>query len=212
MSHVRHTARLLRHRGRPDLAHELHPNPQPEHQEGGHGDNEEEDDDVDPVARKEYEVGPEHAGDGPGRAKVGHEPAGIGRDLRDRRREAAAEVEQQKRAGPEAVLDVVAEDPEVEQVAAEVPEAAVHEHRREHREVDQRRVARPAALREVRGRADLGRRVEFGDGPVVDEVDAGRDLGRDEAPGVRECGVGDLVREHGDVGEDEQDRDHGGAV
>ena len=31
----------------------------------------------------------------------------------------------------EPVLDVVAEDPEIEQVAADVPQPAVHEHRRE---------------------------------------------------------------------------------
>ena len=49
------------------------------------------------------------------------------------RRKAADQIEHQECSVPEPVLDVVAEDPEVEHVAAEVHPAGVHEHRREDR-------------------------------------------------------------------------------
>ena len=48
--------------------------------------------------------------------------------------DARGQVEQQEAPVAELVLDVVAENPEIEQVAGRVPEAAVHEHRSEHRQ------------------------------------------------------------------------------
>ena len=48
--------------------------------------------------------------------------------LGERRRDAAEQIEDQELHVPEAVLDVVAEDPQVQHVAAEVQPAAVHEH------------------------------------------------------------------------------------
>ena len=48
--------------------------------------------------------------------------------LGERRGDAAEQIEDQELHVPEAVLDVVAEDPQVEHVAAEVQPAAVHEH------------------------------------------------------------------------------------
>ncbi len=46
---------------------------------------------------------------------------------------------------PEGVLDVVAEDPQVEHVAADVEEAAVQEHRREYRQHGRRELHGHAA-------------------------------------------------------------------
>ena len=48
--------------------------------------------------------------------------------LGERRGDTAEQIEDQELHVPEAVLDVVAEDPQVEHVAAEVQPAAVHEH------------------------------------------------------------------------------------
>ena len=54
-------------------------------------------------------------------------------DLGQRRRDPAAEVEEQERDAAEPVLDVVREDPQVEQVAHEVQPAAVEELARDER-------------------------------------------------------------------------------
>ena len=48
--------------------------------------------------------------------------------LRERRRDPAHQIEDQELDRPELVLDVVAEDPQIEHVAAEMQPAAVHEH------------------------------------------------------------------------------------
>jgi hypothetical protein len=52
---------------------------------------------------------------------------------------AAKQVEDQILHVAQTILDVVAEDPEEEHVAGDVREAAVHEHRREEREVNRTR-------------------------------------------------------------------------
>src|SRR5205085_11012806 len=57
----------------------------------------------------------------------------VERRMRERRGNAARDIEDCVADVTEAVLDVVAEDPEVEHVAADVQETAVQEHRREHR-------------------------------------------------------------------------------
>ena len=54
--------------------------------------------------------------------------------LRQRRRDSAYDVEQGEATVPHGVLDVVAEDPEIEHVADQVHPAAVQEHGREHRQ------------------------------------------------------------------------------
>jgi hypothetical protein len=73
----------------------------------------------------------------------------------ERGHDAGSHVEDQVAHVPEAVLDVVAEDPEEEHVAAEVEQAAVEEHRRHHREqhVLGREHRRPAAAVVVAGGA-----------------------------------------------------------
>ena len=53
--------------------------------------------------------------------------------LQRRRRQAAQEVEGDEPQAAHGVLDVVAEDPEEEHVAAQVDDPAVHEHRAEER-------------------------------------------------------------------------------
>ena len=68
--------------------------------------------------------------------------------LRQRRREAAEQVEQQERAAAHGVLDVVAEDEQEQHVADQVQPAAVHEHR----------ATAASATRTGAVDADLGRR------------------------------------------------------
>jgi len=67
-------------------------------------------------------------------ADGGHGGFLIRHDVHAGRREAAEQVEEEVARVPHAVLDVVAEDVEVEHVAAEVEEAAVQEHRRKERQ------------------------------------------------------------------------------
>ena len=64
---------------------------------------------------------------------VGSVEFGIHRDLAERRRDAAEQVEHDEAAVADAVLDVVAEDPQVPHVADDVRPAAVQEHRRHER-------------------------------------------------------------------------------
>ena len=79
--------------------------------------------------RVERDVGAEHAGDRARRAdRRAAREAGLGPDVRVGRRPAAEQVEDQVAHVPEAVLDVVAEDPEVEHVPDDVGPAAVQEH------------------------------------------------------------------------------------
>ena len=67
-------------------------------------------------------------------AGANHRDDGVGRHERlpERGRNAAQQVEREEAPVAHAVFDVVAEDPEIEHVPADVQEAAVKEHRCEH--------------------------------------------------------------------------------
>ena len=99
----------------------------------------------------------------------------------------------------DAVLDVVAEDPQEEQVAGDVEPSAVHEHARQERQPDR---AGPGLLRDGDGlAADLDRLR-------LDKVDAVGDLERHRAVAVGELLPGRTAgaleqEEDGDVEADE---------
>ena len=78
-------------------------------------------------------------------------------DLREGRRHAGDEVEDEEAPVPESVFDVVAEDPQVEHVAGDVEQAAVHEHRGEDRRERRRKIPgdRAGAGHPARNRAEL---------------------------------------------------------
>jgi len=84
-----------------------------------------------PRFREQQQVGAEDSGDGTRGADRRHARGGVEERVGQRREEAAGDVEDEIAEVVEAVLDVVAEDPEVEHVAAEVQPAAVHKHRGE---------------------------------------------------------------------------------
>lgn len=125
------------------------------------------------VAGKEHEVTAQHTRDGARSAQVGDQAVWVEGDLGERRGEAAAQVEQQKRERPEAVLEVVAKDPQVEQVAAQVEQPPVHEHRRQDRQVDRNGTGRVLERH-------TGRQLH-----LPHHVHAGRDLVGNDAVAVR---------------------------
>jgi hypothetical protein len=95
-------------------------------------------DDHEPAHRRvrvEDEVGAEHGGDRAARAQVGHPRLGRAAEgeghqrLRQRRDEAAREVEDELAERAEGVLDVLAKDGQEEHVAEDVVPASVQEHR-----------------------------------------------------------------------------------
>ena len=109
-----------------------------------------------------------------------------------RRRHAAREVEQQERDAAEAVLDVVGEDPQVEQVAQQVQPPAVEE-----LAGDERRGLLRQVVAAPPGRGQVGRH----DAPCVDE----RGRARPRRPlASRPSSTG----ERDDARDDDADRDH----
>jgi len=85
-----------------------------------------------PLLRIEHDVGAEHAGNRPRGTDRRHARRGIHHRVGQRGDQAAREIEEEVSGVPEAILDVVAEDPEVEHVPAEVQPPAVKKHRHEH--------------------------------------------------------------------------------
>jgi hypothetical protein len=92
-----------------------------------------EDDREDARVRIQDKVGPHDARYGTAGADHRHRGIDIDRDLSQRGRRAADEIENHESGMPEAVLDVVAEYPEVEHVAEQVQPPLVDEHAREER-------------------------------------------------------------------------------
>jgi hypothetical protein len=86
---------------------------------------------------------------------AGHRAAGAdhrdvrargGQRLRDRRRDARQEIEDEESPVPQRILDVVAEDPQIEHVADDVHRVErVHEHRGEDRHQRAREIVQPGA-------------------------------------------------------------------
>jgi hypothetical protein len=105
-------------------------------------------------------------------------------------RQAADQVEDEEANVPDRLLDVVAEDPEEQHVAAEMRPAAMQEHRREER--------RPERQRDVR-REVVARRV------LLRHHAPGRDEGLQRALGR----LTELQEEGGDVRRDHRERDNG---
>ena len=87
----------------------------------------EEDQRRDPGPREEHEVGAEGRRDRAGRADRRDRRGRVDGDLRQAGERATEQVEAEEPDAAEAVLDVVAEDPQVEHVAEQVQPAAVQE-------------------------------------------------------------------------------------
>ena len=163
--------------------------PQPQEDPGRDPDQEDrEDPGPDPGTGIQHEVGAQHRGDGPAgpqfrHLRVGGRAEQQGRPgLRQHGYEAAGKVEQQVGQRPEGVLDILAEDGQEQHVAQDVVPAAVQEHGGD--PADPPRLGSPAGV--VHG-ARVKRRM----------VD-------------RRVQVGQFVEEeHGKVGHDQQDVDHG---
>src|SRR5262245_21333051 len=124
-------------RGRPadQPAQELNQEPEPQDEERRNADQADEeahdDEGEDVGSRKEQQIGAEHPGHRPARSDHGDGRVRIERHLRERGDDARHQIEDQKSAVTQGVLDVVAEYPQVQHVAADVQEAPVQEHRRE---------------------------------------------------------------------------------
>src|SRR5207249_2280280 len=112
---------------------------EPDEEEEDRGDlddlDEEEDgkDRDDARRRKEQEIGPRDARDGAARSHHGDARMHRGERMRRAGRRAAEEIEDRVADVPEPVLDVVAEDVEVEHVAEDVDPTGVNEHARHER-------------------------------------------------------------------------------
>lgn len=85
-----------------------------------------------PRLREHEDIGAEHPGDRARGADIGHARFGSDGILRERRRDAGQQVEDQKFEVAEAVFDIVAEDPQKQHIAEQVQPAAMHEHRGEY--------------------------------------------------------------------------------
>ena len=136
--------------------------------------------------RVHHDVGAEHAGDRAAGADGGDGRARLQRGVERARGETGGEIEHEIARVTEPVLDVVAEDPEVPHVADDVEPAAVQEHRREQR---------------AERRHECGRARE-----PADESGRGQRVLRGEVPQVRS--QQQLVDEHREVDDDQQDRHH----
>ena len=116
---------------------ELHQEPEEKIEGGRHLDERKKEDERhqrdDAGARVEDEVAAEDPGDRAGGSDVRDRRRGIQHRLERRGGEPGGQVEEEVAEVPQRVLHVVAEDPEVEEVPGEVQEAAVKEHRGEHR-------------------------------------------------------------------------------
>ena len=127
--------------------------------------------------REHQDIGAEHAGDGARGADVGHVRFRHREILGERRRDAGQQIEEQVFGVAEAVLDVVAEDPQVEHVAAQVQPAAVHEHGAEHRG-------------DVAG--GIGGEAGRNEGPLLDERVAVVELEQEDEGVDGDQGIGDV--------------------
>jgi hypothetical protein len=141
---VRHAADLSQLADRTEPGPDLQHDPEADDHHGRDLGDDPEQQDADPVEREPDEVGAHQAGDragGPQRRDVRER---VGRDLREAAGQAAGQVEEHVAHGAQDLLDVVAEDPEVEHVAGQVQRAAVQEHRRQQRQPDRERHRAPA--------------------------------------------------------------------
>ena len=172
------------------LADDLEDDPEPQRDEGRDGRDHPEHQDADLVARVLDQVGAEHAGDRARRAERRDDRVGVEQNVGGRGGEPADEVEDGELDVAEQVLDLIAEDPEVEHVARDVHQRPVHEHRRQERELDRHRP------RVVVDRHGLAAQVDAHGSRQVLVV---QDLEGDRGPGVRERVAGrrlEQVHEH----------------
>src|SRR6266536_1279134 len=112
-------------------AEQLEDEPEPQEGDGrelDRGDEEEDDERVDTGMGEQDEVRAQDGGDGPGGPKVRDGGRGSDGELEARGCQAAQQVEDQVQPRFQPILDVVAEDPQVEHVAPDVEPAAVQEH------------------------------------------------------------------------------------
>src|SRR4051794_27897833 len=173
---------------------ELEDEPEAEHEQRRHLDElveeAEEHQRQDPCPRIDHEVRPERGRNRPRRADQRHRRPGRDRNLGRGCGHAARQVKDEKQRPPHAVLDVVAEDPEIEHVPEQVEPAAVQEHARDHAE-HRRGGDVPGPQR----RGDVRRHdAVLGDEPV----EPGLATAREHA---------ELPRERHEAGDDEGERD-----
>ena len=160
----RHPAAGLDHAQRRQAVEQLEDEPEAEHDDRRDVDQlveeAEEDQRRHPGPREEHEIRPERRRDRPGRADRRDRRGRVDGDLGEARERAAEQVEAEEPEPPEAILDVVAEDPQVEHVAQQVHPAAVQE-----LAGDQRRGLVRQVVAAAPGRGQVGR----DDAPLGDE-------------------------------------------
>src|SRR5690606_5956246 len=108
---------------------QLEYDPHTERQYRRNADDKVEEDGVHPVRGEEDQISAQNSRDRSRCTEIGYDAARVQYDLRRRRGNSAHNVEQQKHPRAEAVLQVVSEDPQVEEIPKEVHDTAVHEHR-----------------------------------------------------------------------------------
>src|SRR5438093_1235264 len=181
---------------RSEAVDQLEDEPEAEDDDGGDleelVEEHEEHDRQDPCPWVQHEVGAEDRGDRARGPDDGRRRGRVDEDLAGRGGETAEQVESDEAGPPEPILDVVAEDPQVEHVADQVDPAAVQEHARDDRD-ELVRQAIQVARREGR------REVTRDERPVVEQALEGR-----VAPGRLRS---ELVAE-GDHAEDDQPDRH----
>jgi hypothetical protein len=84
--------------------------------------------------REANQVGAHHRRDRTGSADLGNDAAGLARSLHERGHKASAEVQQREQRPSEHVLDERSAEEEVQQVADQMHQPRVHEHRGQRRE------------------------------------------------------------------------------
>src|SRR3954453_12300407 len=173
---------------------ELQDEPEAEHEDGGNVDElieeAEEHERRDPSPREEDEVGAERCCDRARRTDRRDGRARVDGDLREAGEDPAEQVEAEEAGPPETILDVVAEDPQVEHVAEQVEPATVQE-----LAGDERR----GLLRQVVATGPGRRQVCRDHAPALDErLERGVAATREEA---------ELPGEPDEAGDDQRQRD-----
>ena len=137
-----------------------------------------------PRPRKQHQIGPQHAGNGAAGADHRHDGIGIGKRVRIGGDDAGDQIKQRKPNMAQGILDIVAENPEIEHVAAQVQQAPMKKHRGEdgnRREGGRRRLP-PWEIGVKQPRGDRAKRVEkrLEVRPEHEFIEKGRDVGADQ--------------------------------
>lgn len=108
--------------------------------------------------RVEYQIGTQNPGNGPAGTDHRNVRIRIEQDMGESGSQPRYQVEENEPDGPQEILDIVAENPEIEHVEEQMKNASVHEHR-----YNQRQRRRKPAEGLVRIREHQGQRFEVSD-------------------------------------------------